>query len=226
MAHSNSAFPSDTGHDIFKGMTEKKKAKESKKAPRQQVQLGEHGRYQIKSGLLAGKFVARAFPKAPSAKPGLIAEADGATEEAAIAALHALIDARETQRTDARRTDAQTGQSVPGIEEFMEAIGQVALTAPQRTMLMALALAGEEGLAETRMASAGGYKSQTSAKRSLAGAGQSMVSYLAAGAGVDAAVPGTEGLSLLGFQEEPQEDQPAGNWVLHPELREAVRAVL
>ena len=39
---------------------------------------------------------------------GRIAEARGATEEAAIAALHAVIDAREIRRTDDRRADPTT----------------------------------------------------------------------------------------------------------------------
>ena len=48
---------------------------------------------------------------------GLIAEASGATEEAAITALHEVIDARETRRTEGRRTDPRTGVSVPSTEE-------------------------------------------------------------------------------------------------------------
>jgi len=216
---------SDSGHDLFKGMA-KKKAKDTKKAVRQQVRMGEHSRYQIKSGLLAGEFVARAFPKSPSTARGLIAEATGDTEEAAIAALHDLIDARESQRVDARREDPRTGHPVPSVGEYIEAIGQVALTAPQRAILIALSLADPEGLNEPRLARAGGYKSQASAKRSFASAGQSIATYLASGTDSSGTISGSDGLSFLGFQEEPQDDEKTGNWILHPELRDAVRAAL
>jgi hypothetical protein len=85
-----------TGRDLFKDK-KKKKAKEVSSDIPTAIQLGEHGRYQIKSGRLAGEFVARAFPKPPTNARGLIAEARGASEEEAIAALHDVIDARETR---------------------------------------------------------------------------------------------------------------------------------
>ncbi len=226
MAHSNSAYGSETGHDLFKGMAKKKKAKDSKKEVRPQVQVGEHGRYQIKSGLLAGQFVARAFPKTPSKARGLIAEATGATEEAAITALHEVIDARETRRAEERRTETRTGQAVPSVEEFVEAIGQVALSVPQRAMFTALSLAEAEGMSEARMAHAGGYKSHASAKRSFASAGQLIATYMTSGAPSSGAVQGADGLSYLGFQGDPEDGKDTGNWILHAELREAVRAVL
>lgn len=225
MTQSYTTTGSPRGKDLFKNMAKKKTDKGSKKPTQPKVQLGEHGRYQIKSGLLAGTFVARAFPSGPTAARGLIAEASGATEEAAIAALHAAIDAREKDRIAARRTDEQTGTAVPSLEEYIEAIGQVSFTAPQKAMLLELSLAGPEGLAEGRMANAGGYKSRTSAKRSFAGAGQSIAAYLDAGSGTEAAQE-HDGLSLLGIRGGSPDDEEPGNWILHPELREAIRAVL
>ena len=226
MTRSYSAYQSNTGHGLLRGTAKKTKNKDSKKDARQQVRLGEHGRYQIKSGLLGGKFVARAFPKTPSTARGLIAEASGSTEEAAITALHDAIDARETLRAEARRKDALTGMTVPSVEEFVEAIGQVFLTAPQRAILTALSLADAKGLTEARMAKAGGYKSQTSVKRSFASAGQSIAAYLASGTISSGTISVSDGLSLLGFQDEPQDDEASGNWILHPELRDAVRFAL
>jgi len=179
---------SAASRDLFKGMT-KKKDKETTKAAAPAILVGEHGRYQIKSGRLAGEYVARAFPKPPTKARGLIAEATGATEEAAIAALHEVIDARETRRTDERRTDTHTGVAVPSAEEYDEAIRQVALSQPQRAMLTALSLAGEDGLTDARMAKMAGYKSQTSANRSFAGAGLLIADYLS----LDASAMNTSG---------------------------------
>ncbi|WP_417524067.1 hypothetical protein [Marinovum sp.] len=225
MTRATTAAASAKGQDLFKGMTTTKQPKAPKKEPRAAIQTGEHGRYQIKSGLLAGEYVARAFPKAPTTARGLIAEAHGETEEEAIAALHAAIDARETKRNEARREDTHTGVAVPSVEEYVEAISQVALTAPQRAMLTALSLAGEEGLSESRMARAGGYKSKASARRSFTGAGTSMSLYLSTGAEAQEGDT-AEGLALLGFQETGDGEEGTGPWVLYPELRDAVHKAL
>ncbi len=214
-----------TGRNLFKDKV-KKKVKDRTLATPTAVLVGEHGRYQIKSGRLAGEYVARAFPKPPTNARGLIAEAKGATEEAAIAALHDVIDARETRRTDERRIDPQTGSAVPSTEEYVEAIGQVALSRPQRAMLMALSLAEGDGLPEMRMANAAGYKSRASANRSFAGAGLLIANYLSAETATDGPSNDLEGTSLLGFRGEARNEKDPGNWILHPELREAVRTAL
>ena len=65
MTNSSMGNRSDKSRDLFKGMTKTSKAKVDKKAARPPIHVGEHGRYQIKSGLLSGEFVARAFAKAP-----------------------------------------------------------------------------------------------------------------------------------------------------------------
>ncbi|MBF9036310.1 hypothetical protein HKCCE2091_18870 [Rhodobacterales bacterium HKCCE2091] len=189
------------------------------------VQLGEHGRYQIKSGRLSGEYVARAFPKPPTSARGMIAEARGATEEAAIAALHDAIDARELRRTDDRRSDPTTGQVVPSTEEFAEAVDQVALSRPQRAMLTALALADDEGLSEVRLASVAGYKSNVSANRALASAGLLIASYLSVEAYPNALASEQDGTMFLGYRGRQRNDDDPGNWILFPELREAVRNV-
>ncbi len=215
----------DAGHDLFRGMT-RKPAKERKQEAPPPILVGEHGRYQIKSGRLAGEYVARAFPKPPTNARGLIAEARGATEEAAIAALRDVVDARENRRTGERRADPRTGTAVPSTEEYVEAIGQVALSGPQRAMLMALSLAGEDGLTEALIARAAGYKSLASANRSFASAGLLIANYLSAATVPSAPSGDPEGTSVLGFRGEPQGDEHPGSWILHPELRDAVRAAL
>src|SRR6056297_2640865 len=165
MTRSTAVSRQNAGNDLFKGMT-KKKVKDRNPDTPIAILVGEHGRYQVKSGRLAGEYVARAFPKPPTKARGMIAEATGATEEAAIAALHEVIDAREDRRTGERRRDPQNGIDVPSVEEYVEAVRQVALSGPQCAMLSALSLAGEDGLTDARMASAAGYKSQSSANRS------------------------------------------------------------
>ena len=203
-----------------------KKTRDLSKHARSEIQIGEHGRYQIKSGRLAGEYVARAFPKPPTMARGLIAEARGATEEAAITALHEVIDAREIRRTEGRRIDPETGSAVPRAEEYVEAIAQVALSRPQRAMLTALALADGDGLTEMQIANAAGYKSHASANRAFAAVGLLLASYLAVELRSNAESSTPESTVLLGFQGEGPKEESPGNWILHPELREAVRSML
>lgn len=212
-----------TGRDLFKDKPKKKVAPKSSDTP-SAIQLGEHGRYQIKSGRLSGEYVARAFPKPPTNARGLIAEARGATEEAAIAALHDVIDAREIRRTEDRRIDPETGFSVPSTEEYAEALGQVALSRPQRAILTALALAEDVGLSETRLANAAGYKSKASANRAFASAGLLIASYVSFGAGSIGVADEAEGTVLLGYRGEKRNDDDPGNWILRAEVRDAVRS--
>ena len=225
MTNSSLGNRSDSGHGLFKGMT-KKKAKADKKVARPPIHVSEYGRYQIKSGLLEGKFVARAFAKPPTKASGLIAEASGATEEAAITTLHETIDARENRRIEGRRKDPRTEMSVPSIEEYTEALGHVALTRPQRAMLTALALADLDGLTEVQLANGAGYKSLASANRSLANAGRMISDYLALETNSREQSSALEGSSVLVFRGEPQDDADPGNWILFPELRDAVTATL
>ena len=187
------------------------------------MNLGNIGRYQIKSGRLSGEYVARAFPKSSTNARGLIAEAKGATEEAAIAALHNVLDAREKRRADNRRVDELTGVPIPSAEEFREAVDQVSLSGPQRAMLTALAFADADGLTEMRLRSAAGYASYTSANRALAAAGQLIANYLSMDVDLDVVLEQPEGAMFLAYRGETGEDEDQGNWVLHAELRAAIR---
>lgn len=191
-----------------------------------EIQLGQHGRYQIKSGRLSGEYVARAFPKSPTNARGMIAEAKGDTEEAAITALRDIIDKREIYRADERRADPITGLAVPSTDEFVEAVAQVALSRPQRAMLLALALADEEGLSEVRVSSAAGYKSTSSTNRALASAGLLIASYLSLEPTPEpeAVTNDHSGTRFLGYRGQQENDEDPGNWILHAELREAVRS--
>jgi len=212
------------GGEFFKD--KKKKSEEPSSNAPASVQLSQHGRYQIKSGRLSGEYVARAFPKPPTTARGMIAEAIGATEEAAIAALHKVTDAREVRRVGERRKDPLTGAEGPSVEEYLEAVRQVALSGPQHAMLTALSLAGDDGLTDAYMAYAAGYKSESSANRSFLAAGLLIAEYLSAGSQADDAPGAPDGTALLGFRGATATEEDTGNWILHPELRQAVRLAM
>jgi hypothetical protein len=225
MTHFSTDGRTATGRTLFKDKPKKKAKDQSTDTPKA-VQMGEHGRYQVKSGRLSGEYVARAFPRPPTNARGMIAEAKGATEEAAIAALHGLIDARERKRTEERRTDALTGATVPSAAEYVEAISQVALSRPQRAMLKALSVADGGGLSEMQMAYAAGYKSGASANRAFSAAGLLIESYLSIET-ASGPLPGdADGTAYLGCRGPQRNDTDPGNWILHPELREAVLSAL
>lgn len=224
MTRFNTEVRTATGRELFKDKKKKKVVERTSDIPAA-IRLGEHGRYQIKSGRLSGEYVARAFPKPPTDARGLIAEARGATEEAAIAALCDFIDAREVRRTEDRRTDPTTGFTVPSTEEYAEAVAQITLSRPQRAVLTALALADDEGLSEMRLARAAGYKSGASANRALASVGLLIASYLSMEETPGAVAGEPDGTKILGYKGVQRNKDDPGNWILHAELREAVRTV-
>ncbi|MDG3041733.1 hypothetical protein [Roseicyclus marinus] len=224
MTRFNTDGQTATGRSLFKDKTKKKQAARPADTPAA-VQLGEHGRYQIKSGRLSGEYIARAFPKPPTNARRIIAEATGATEEAAIAALHDVIDAREAQRIVDRRVDEGTGFTVPSVDEYREALGQISLSRPQHAMLTALALAGDDGLTDSQMARAAGYKTKSSANRAFEATGLLIAEYLSIDAATQAHGDEAPGAGILGFRTGPQGDQTLGNRTLHPELREVLKAI-
>lgn len=222
MALFDTAGRKTTRVDIFKNKP-KRKTKDCPQNTQPTILTGEYGRYQIKSGRLAGEYVARAFPKPPTNTRGLIAEAKGASEEAAIAALHNAINARETRRIEDRRIDPRTGSVVPSTKEYVEAIGQVTLSQPQRSMLLALSLAGDDGLTDMQMADAAGYKSPASANRSFAAAGLLIANYLSVATAAGVSEFDLEGASFLGFRGARQKEEDPGNRILHTEVNEAIK---
>ncbi|GGE32370.1 hypothetical protein GCM10011360_20290 [Primorskyibacter flagellatus] len=211
-----------TGRELFRDKPKKKPAPKTSDATIA-IQRGEHGRYQVKSGYMSGEFVARAFPKAPSNARGLIAEATGETEEAAIAALHDIIDARETRRRADRRVDPQTGISIPSNEEYAEALDQVALTRPQRAMLTTLALAGDDGLTDAGLARSAGYKSRAAANRAFTNAGKLIANYLDVQTSSESRPNESGDAYFLGYRGPQRNEDDPGNWILHAEVRYAVR---
>lgn len=225
MTLSNAKNRAHLGGEFFNDPP-KKKADVKKKMPAPVILLGEHGRYLIKSGRLSGNFVARAFPKPPTKARGLIAEATGETEEAAIAALHNIIDAREKIQTGDRRLDARTGMAVPSKNEFIEAICQVNLTDPQFAMLKLLAISGQDGLPEAQIAGSAGYRSWLAAVRSLANAGSLIADYLSIDTSSKVERSDPESTAILGYRGEGAKEGDPGNWILHDEMLDAIRACM
>lgn len=217
---------STTGRDVFKGMSKKSKNQETRKIAAMSISVGAYGRYEIKSGYVAGVYMARAFPKPPTKARGLIAEATGETEEAAIIALHTAIDAREVRRAEDRRTDPRTGTQVPTSDEYVEALHSVNLTRPQRAMLMALSQEETDGLAAVKIVDAGSYKSTTLANRALASVGRMIAGYLSLGTGPKGPSTGSDGSALIGYLDVSEYDEKAENWIMHPELCEAIRKIM
>ncbi len=223
MTISNARTKAHLGGEFFSDPP-KKKIESKKKVPAPVIVVGEHGRYLIKSGRLSGNFVARAFPKPPTKVRGLIAEAAGETEESAVAALHEIIDAREKRRVDDRRLDAHAGIAVPSKNEFIEAISQAKLTDTQLAMLKALAISGQDGLTEARIAGSGGYGSWLTAVRSLANAGRLIADYLSIDTSSNTERSDPESTAILGYRGESAKEGDPGNWILHEEMLHAVRA--
>lgn len=185
----------------------------------------EFGNYRIRAGQLKGVFVARAFPKAESEGQGLIAEATGASEADAIAALKVALTERETERTAARRWDPKADVSVPSKEEFIEALLQTKLSKPQISMLKAHTVAGKDGMSVDELMNVAGYKSEATAMKVLGRAGTLFADFL----GVDLQSNNNTGpfnsVRILGCREDDEAATPR-IWILHEELRNAVRVAL
>ena len=186
----------------------------------------DYGNYLIKSGRLSGTYVARAFPKPPVKKKGLIAEASGKSEEAAIEALKIMIEERDAERTASRRWEVRSGLSVPTEAEFEEAIDQTSLSTAQIAMLVAHAVSGEAGLLPNAMASAAGYKSVETAEKTYKRAGTALAAYLGIDLDGGDTPTGDGPARLLAYRERLKDSDDAQVWVMHPELRTAVLETL
>lgn len=185
----------------------------------------EHEKYRILAGRLGGEYVARAFPKATSRARGLIAETQGESEEAAVAALMEVIKARDVRREAKRRWDASLNFSVPNPAEFTEALYQTNLTEAQITILKSLAWTIDPGMTFAQLANASGRKQDTTAERLFVRTGELVADYLRIIIGTgEPGSPETPHTVLA--KRLPQNGDKADLWGLHPELRDAARRVL
>jgi len=184
-----------------------------------------HEKYRIKAGRLGGTYVARAFPKPPSKAQGVFAEAEGDSEQDALAALKAKIAARDVHRKQARRWDEAASVSVPNEEEFIEALFQTSLSRPQIAMLKAHSFARDDGMTMDQLARAAGYKSRDTAGNVFRKAGDLIADYL----GIDVneeGIPDREGAALILAFKYIQGEDVATVWIMHAELRHAVHVAL
>lgn len=184
----------------------------------------EYGNYRIKAGRLSGNFVARAFPKSVNDNKGLMAEASGASESEAIAALKSLLDERGAQRVAARRWEERSEVSVPSFEEFVEALQQANLSEAQLSMLKTQAIAGKDGLTMSRLMTAAGYRSEATAIKVYERAGAVISDFL----GVEPTKREADDKAaarVFSYLEDPGNDAPV-RWVMHDEMCQAVRATM
>ena len=198
----------------------------SRSAVPSSIKITDFGRYQIKSGLIAKRYIARAFVKPPTRVRGVIAEAEGASENAAISAVRGAIEELNERRSTERRKDTKTDFFVPCTDEYAEAIISVRLTKPQLAMLSALSLAHEDGLNETQLANAAGYNSAQLAHRSLAAIGRSIAKYLSFELTVVTKPNALHGSYVVAACEHPTNQTDLVRWGVYPELRDAIRRVL
>lgn len=183
------------------------------------------GNYLIRAGRLNGDFIARAFPATGSRSQGLIAEASGTSEADAIEALKENLRARSANRTQARRWDERSDTSIPGKEEFIEALRQMKLTDAQLAMLRAHAVAGDDGMTLAALTRASGYKSEDTAMKALKRAGSLVGDFLGLNPRSDAANEPRDAREVLGYLVEA-DTETASIWVMHTELRNAVRSAI
>ena len=186
----------------------------------------EHGKYIIKSGKLAGEWVARAFPKPPAKSKGLVAEAKGSSAEDAVETLKVQLEQDQTQRETSRRVDKRSGLAIPLRQEFITALEQTKLSDAQVAMLKAHSIAGTHGLTGNDLARAGGYSNFDTANVIYGKAGRALGEYLGVDTGDPKAKHGEIPAALLAGEGVPRPETGQSVWVMHRELREAVRLVL
>ncbi len=183
------------------------------------------GNYLIRAGRLNGNFIARAFPSAGSNSQGLIAEASGTSEADAIETLKESLRIRGAKRMEARRWDERSDTSVPSKEEFIEALRQMKLTDAQSAMLKAHAVTGDDGMTPAALTRASGYKSEDTAMKALKRAGSLVADFLGVDTRSDEAKAPQDAREVLGYCVEG-DAETASVWVMHDELRHAVRSAI
>ncbi|TMV10314.1 hypothetical protein FGK63_04420 [Ruegeria sediminis] len=185
----------------------------------------EFGKYLIKAGILSGNSVARAFPKPPAKTQGLIAESVGETPAIAIEALKETLEERDRKRSGQRRMEGNSGTFVPGEREYIEALQQVRFTPAQVAMLRAFSIAGKEGLTIGQLSQAAGYKSREASIKVFKKVGLMIAEYLELDLPETGSAQNDGAAQILAFSHIESDDEPA-TWIMHQELRGAVRLVL
>lgn len=128
-----------------------------------------HGRYVIRSMKVAGQWNARAFRR----KTAIGVVLAGATEEAAILAVKAAIDASSAEQRAARGADGY-----PTAIEVRAALAAISITDGQNAMLKAHLWAADNTMTATELATAGGYDSYVSANSQYGTLGRKLAEEL------------------------------------------------
>lgn len=185
----------------------------------------EYDKYTLRAGMMSGVWTARAFYKSPSRTKGIVMEVTGESEEAVLIDLKNKLDELRARLLAARRRDEAMKFDVPSCEEYAMALQLTQFSDAQLAMLKAHAAAGDSGMTAGELASAGGYADFSSANLHYGKCGRAIAETLSIVPPEsnlrDSDVP-TVVLAAAG------EARPKGEfvWVMYPELRRAIEAIL
>lgn len=197
-----------------------------------EFQTIKHGRYVIKSGRIGNVWRANAFHRlAPKSRPGdgpgkngTLASAAGDQRQDAIAELIRVLDEDDRLKREARRHDPSVDFDVPTAEEFETAIRLADLTKAEIGMLVAHAGAGDDGMTAGELATAAGYQSFSSANLHYGLCGGKLCDAI----GIIAPKGSDRSRVPTAAMARPGDTKANGEfvWVMHFELRQAVKRLL
>ncbi len=192
------------------------------------VSIAEHGPYTLKAMQMKGQKVVTARAFHTGGPPGIVAEAQGPTVDAALDTLRLDLDsateaaAEETAREKASRREID-GVMVPTTPEFARALEMMKIAPRHWEMLRAHASAGEAGLTPGDLAYAAGYKNFAAANLQYGRLGYTIADYLGDEAFLARFKANKRGaIVLLAVHDGAAAGD--GRWTMHPELVAAVTA--
>lgn len=185
----------------------------------------DYGKFTLKAGQLSGVWTARAFLRTGPGGHGIAHQATGKDASAALDALRAQIDDEAARRRGQRRHDPATGFDVPTREDYADGLRGADLTDRQRVMLQAHAAAGDAGLTATELAEVAGYRNFNTANLHYGKAGRLMAEAMDVTAPESRLRDDLVQTGILAHGGTPRADGEFV-WVMHPELREALRVVV
>ena len=178
-----------------------------------------YGRYVIRSMKVASQWSARAFRR----KIAIGVVLSGSTEEAAIFAVKAALDARGAEQLAARGADGY-----PTATEVRTALAAISITDAQHAMLDAHLKAPDNIMTATELATAGGYDSYVSANSQYGTLGRNLAEELGWNPPKFRSVP-TWTLSLAtgvdgeAYSDEETTGRAHWRWKLRPEVLAALQ---
>jgi hypothetical protein len=184
----------------------------------------QHGRYTIRAMSVGNGWKAAAYLTAAMTKGGSwVAEEDGTSFDSVVQKIRVSLDARERSLHEARTPGPYF--AVPNEQEYMEGLSYARFTPAQVEMLKAHAKAGDDGLTAGQIGRAGGYADFSSANLHYGKAGRLLSEVLHLTIPIS---PGREEpmpTGILAWWDAPEEGAN-GRWIMYPQLRRAVLAML